>query len=262
MNPKWQSRFEIKPERWCFVPTEQSRTLGAEILSSLSVKWTPPRYYYHLGPGGHVAAVKAHEGNSHFVKLDIENFFGAINRTRVTRALKRRFGWEQGRAWANASTVRDPRTKTRTMLPYGFVQSQMLASLCLADSAVGSCLDELAVAKSVAVSVYVDDIIVSSKEESSVQEAYAMLCVAAERSKFAWNAGKSEGPSHKITAFNIDISSAPPQVSAERMETFRAMIQADLAHTARIGGVVGYVRSINPTQSDTLLESRATESRG
>ena len=71
-------------------------------------------------------------------------------------------GYAIARAWANASTVRPPDDEKRYMLPYGFVQSPILASLALGESRLGKRLCTIAELPQTAVSVYVDDIIVSN----------------------------------------------------------------------------------------------------
>jgi hypothetical protein len=136
MNPEWSKRFELKPGRWVYVPTAETRKLGREIKLAIERRWTPPPYYFHLRRGGHVQALSSHVGNYIFARLDIQNFFGSINRTRVTRCLTSKFGYKQAREWANASTVVDRDTK-RSFVPFGFVQSPIVASLCLSESALG-----------------------------------------------------------------------------------------------------------------------------
>jgi hypothetical protein len=51
--------------------------------------------------------------------------------------------------------------KTSFVLPFGFVQSPLMAGLCLANSKLGATLARLA--KKFTVTVYVDDIVISTK---------------------------------------------------------------------------------------------------
>jgi hypothetical protein len=135
MNTKWSTRFELKPGKWIFVPTPEMIAVGKEIKSAIEKRWSPPSYFYHLRRGGHVAALRAHLGNAAFLRLDIQDFFGSIGRSRVARCLKSRFGYETAREWAHVSTVRDPSGAAGSIIPFGFVQSPIVASLCLAESA-------------------------------------------------------------------------------------------------------------------------------
>lgn len=159
--PRWTTKFEIKSGSWVFVPSSDSITSGNEIKSAIEAYWTPPENYYHLRNGGHVAAMKAHCSNTCFIHLDIKNFFGAINKRRVTRCLKRYFGYHEARRIARESTVKHPTDPKRYILPFGFVQSPIIASICLFKSSLGKHLNKLPFTKDVVVSVYMDDIIIS-----------------------------------------------------------------------------------------------------
>ena len=86
MPAKWLNRFELKPGRWVYVPAADARALGIVIKSEVHRLWSPPRYFYHFQHGGHVAALRSHTANNIFFKIDIQNFFGSINRTRITDA--------------------------------------------------------------------------------------------------------------------------------------------------------------------------------
>src|SRR5258706_9167 len=93
MNPKWSSRFELKPGKWVFVPTPNSVSLGRDIKSAIEGHWSRPPHFYHLRRGGHVAAIRAHLNSAAFLCLDIQDFFGSIRRSRIARCLKSRFGY-------------------------------------------------------------------------------------------------------------------------------------------------------------------------
>src|SRR5437763_9770416 len=108
MPARWSNRFELKPGRWVYVPTPEARAVGLKIKAQMQDKWCPPGYYFHLQRGGHVAAVRSHLESRRFLRADIRNFFGSINRTRVTRCLKPLVGYKVAREWAVNSTVRHP----------------------------------------------------------------------------------------------------------------------------------------------------------
>ena len=90
MHPKWVNRFELKPGRWVFEPSAESKALGQKIKAAVEKAWRPPNFYFHLRSGGHVEAVRSHLENTHFLRVDIQDFFGSVNRTRITRCLKSR----------------------------------------------------------------------------------------------------------------------------------------------------------------------------
>lgn len=248
MNPKWSSRFELKPGRWVFVPTPEAIALGKQIKKRLETAWTPPSYYFHLRKGGHVAALKSHMDHSSFLHVDIQDFFGNINRTRVTRCLKPIVGYKLARDWATTSTVAHPAVNTRTIVPYGFVQSQIIAALCLSDSALGICLDKIGRIDAVAVSVYVDDIIVSTNDPQLSIALFELLKVAAGRARFSLT---EQAPSSQITAFNIELSRNLLLVESVRLQEFSAAL-ASATSDAQRKGILSYVASVNASQSSAL----------
>jgi hypothetical protein len=253
MNPKWQSKFQLKSGKWVFVPTPQSVALGRKIKRSIEQKWTAPNYYYHLRSGGHVEALHSHLNHSVFFHIDIQNFFGSINKTRVTRSLKRHFAYEQAREWAKESTVTDPTSKSNkhSIIPYGFVQSQLIASLCLFESALGKCLDRVSKNTNAAVSVYVDDIIVSSCDNALCALIFEELKNASTRANFCLNSKKQESPSVSITAFNIDLKNQSLRINDTRMTLFAEALSNSTSEHQK-NGIRNYIGSVNAEQLNGL----------
>lgn len=243
---RWEHRFELKPGRWVFVPTPVVRASGESVRSSVSKAWSAPSFYFHLRQGGHVAALRRHIDSHHFFRSDLDDFFGRVNRSRVTRCLKRYFSYSDARRMADESVVFRPGT-SKTMLPYGYVQSPMLASLALDRSRVGRFLRQCDSREDLNVSVYVDDIILSSDDSSLLHDAAAELTQHAEDSGFPLSLGKSEGPSPLVTAFNVELSHSSLSISEERLDRFRESYLAASSAQEQLG-IVGYVESINPAQ--------------
>src|SRR3546814_2308894 len=116
--------------------------------------------------------------------LDLRRFFDQIARTKVHRALKV-IGLPHTDAWEMAcdSTV-DKRPPHRAFsLPFGFVQSPIVASVVLAQSALGGAIRRLS-RDGMTITVYVDDITLSGPNEHRVGEAIAALETAAALSGF------------------------------------------------------------------------------
>jgi len=156
------------------------------------------------------------------------------------------------RDWTKSSTVIAPNGKKRYIVPFGFVQSQILAALCLHESALGICLQKLNKQIDLKISVYVDDIIVSSDNEDACAQALSLLITAADRAKFKLSDEKREGPAKSITAFNIDLSHNSMELHHERFNEFRAkLLAAENQHI--INGIVSYVASVNETQATELM---------
>ncbi|PXX41257.1 MULTISPECIES: reverse transcriptase domain-containing protein [Burkholderia] len=255
MDARWDSKFELKPGKWVFVPNNTAIELGREIKDDLQRRWKAPSYFYHLRDGGHVAALKSHLGQSRFIHVDIRDFFGSINRSRVTRALKGLYSYDEAREIANLSTVRHPEGRERRfILPYGFVQSTLLASVCLRKSALGNFLKRISVEDGVVVSVYVDDIVISLNEPERAEEIFGDLKKSAEKSGFDLNEDKEQRPAERINAFNIELSQNSLQILPERWLRFLdAMRETD--NELRQLAILGYVDSVNPGQAAQLQVS-------
>lgn len=219
------------------------------MKAAVAKHWKAPPYYFHLKRGGHVAALQQHQANGHFLKLDLSDFFGSISRSRLSRALKSFFSHADALRIATASTVRHPENPNKTILPYGFVQSPLLASLVLQKSALGRFLDLLDKNKDTTVSVYVDDILVSSADPELLASISLDLTALTPKSGFVLNADKSEGPASTITAFNIQIESGHQlKIVERRLAELRDQIVNSTSDDER-KGVIGNVRSVNPAQA-------------
>lgn len=205
MSLRWQDKFEVKPGRWVYIPTEETLIEGTKIKKLASSFFTPPKHYFHLRDGGHVEAIKSHTEDLYFIHADIENFFGKINRTRITRSLKRFFPYKEARSIAISSTVRIPdRKDTAYHLPYGYPQSTILASICLWDSALGQYLEKIS--NTLNVSVYVDDIIISGNKKPPLEETCKILRERSSRSLLPFGIESQPKASESISAFNILLS--------------------------------------------------------
>lgn len=252
MEPRWDSKFELRPGKWVFVPNGDTIELGRKIKDDLRQRWKAPAYYYHLRDGGHVAALKAHLAQTCFIHVDIENFFQRINRSRVTRVLKGMYSYAEARDIANLSTVRLPEdAEKRYILPYGFVQSTLLASICLRKSALGNYLKQLAATDGIEVSIYVDDIIISLTDQVLAEDIFADVKGIAEKSGFDLNQKKEQGPADRISAFNIELSQHSLNVLPDRWLAFLdAMRETENPH--RQQAILGYVDLVNPAQASQL----------
>lgn len=254
--PKWVNKYQRKPGRWVFEPTAEYRDIGEKIKTALRKAWKQPSYYFHSRKGGHVLALHRLVKYTYFVRFDIEDFFGRINRSRLTRILTPYFGFTNARQMANDSTVRHPKEKHRHILPYGFVQSPILASLALAKSRLGTVLDALHKTKRMRVSVYVDDVIVSCDDIGKLEVAYKALTAAAEKAGLGFNTSKCQGPSASITAFHIELTHTGLSIVAERFAEFARNLAVGSPEQRR--GISGYVDSVNSAQAKLLGVSAAT----
>ncbi|BAL94982.1 hypothetical protein KAK07_05195 [Ideonella sp. 4Y16] len=252
MPAKWLHKFERKPGRWVFEPSPEARAEGVEVKELVESHWKAPSYYFHLRQGGHVAALMRHQRSTCFVKVDIADFFGSVSRSRISRVLKEFVSHAEARRIATASTVQHPEDPARQILPYGFVQSPLLASLALHKSGLGKYLDQLHRENSVVVTVYVDDIIVSGNDPEELGDVLTTMKTKAQRSRLAFSDDKEQGPAATISAFNIELAAGTPlSVLPPKLAEFREAFQASTSELQR-AGIQGYVRSVNPVQADSL----------
>lgn len=250
MTQKWTHCYQLKPGRWVFAPTDEARATGQRIKRAVEARWKPPRFYFHLREGGHVAAVHSHIPSKFFLRADIDDFFGRVSRSRITRCLKSWFSYADAREMASESVVKRPGLEG-FVLPYGFVQSPVLASLALEKSKLGTLLHKLNSRGDLRVSVYVDDLIISGDDEVILGEVLEKLIEVAAKARFPVSVGKREGPAEEITAFNIRVSHADLRITDEKMVELRLNYQSTTSEYSK-AGILGYVNSVNPAQGDTL----------
>ncbi len=202
-----------------FAPSDAGRKIGRELNRKVERRFSPPTYYFHLQDGGHVAAIHSHRARKYFARVDIENFFYGISRNRVARAL-RSLDLPGTEKYAKWSTVKNPFALPSYSLPYGFVQSPILATLVLAQSPVGVYLEQIA--EQLTVSVYVDDIAISSNNKRVLERAYRKLRSKIIESNFQINEAKSNAPGLQMELFNCDLTRFQTSVTDQRQAAFYA----------------------------------------
>ena len=228
--------------RLIFVPTNSARTFGSQLHKKILQRRSPPANFYHHHDGGHVAAAQVHLVSHFFIRLDLARFFDSITRSKVHRSL-RRIGFKQGYAWeaACACTVSKTNTKKSFSLPFGFVQSPILASIALSTSAPGAALSKVR-STGVMLSVYVDDIILSGNDEGDPIAARRLLETAAAISGLKFNPLKCSGPATTIEVFNLIMSNNMIEVNPTRFSAFESTVK--IADDSTVGGIIGYVGTV------------------
>jgi hypothetical protein len=214
--PNYAYRYEGKGKP-VFVPSGIGRRIGNELKATVEAAYQFEPTYFHLRAGGHVAAMHHHRGSQCFARIDIANFFYSLSRRRVKSALDR-VGTGKADFFSKWSTVANPFNGPAFVLPYGFVQSPILASLVLATSDVGEHLRNLPA--SIRASVYMDDISLSSDFERDLQDAYEGTLDVLAGDGLAVSAAKLRPPAAQIDLFNCDVSYGWTAVREERIEAF------------------------------------------
>lgn len=252
MRNLYGHHFTLKPGTRVYIPTPEGRERGDEIKSAIEDRWSPPGNYFHLLPGGHVAAVRRHQHAPWVASLDLRRFFDHVTRSKVHRALKA-IGFPHLEAWEMAcdSSVDKRPPHRKFSVPFGFVQSPAVASMVLAQSNLGKALSK-SNDHDVAVSVYVDDITISGPDQQAVSNAITALGNAATASGFEFNAEKQQAPGPTAMSFNIEFGSGTMHIVPDRMAEFELAVRQ--ANSYQQAGILGYVNSVNTQQQNELSE--------
>ncbi|WP_234084579.1 MULTISPECIES: reverse transcriptase domain-containing protein [Enterobacter] len=246
----WKHKFLLKKNKWVHIPSDEMLKYGSALHIFLRKNWKFPLYYYHLRNGGHVTAAKLHKNNEFFCLIDIKGFFESTTQSRVTRELKKVVPYQEARKIAKLSTVRLPNAVTHKFaVPYGYPQSPVLATLCLQNSYAGSVIDSLYRSGIVTVSVYMDDIILSSKDLAILNQHFELLCGALRKSRYEINLSKTQSPTTKISVFNLELGHRHLKVESARMILFiQAFAKTRNKHEKK--SIAKYVHTVNPDQAE------------
>ncbi|EBG3967189.1 reverse transcriptase [Salmonella enterica] len=245
----WKHKFLLKEKKWVHIPSEEMIKYGSSLHEYLRRNWRFPLYYYHLRNGGHVAAAKLHKSNDFFCLIDIKCFFESTSQSRVTRELKKVIPYDKARHIAKLSTVRLPNAaRHKFAVPYGYPQSPVLATLCLQNSYAGAVIDSFYRSGIVTVSVYMDDIILSSKDLATLNQHFEILCEALRKSRYEINIVKTQKPATKISVFNLELGHRHLKVESGRMVLFiQAFAKSRNKHEKK--SIAKYVHTVNPDQA-------------
>ena len=220
-----------------FAPSDLGRRIGEDVKQRIENAHLFPDYYFHLRNGGHVAALHSHRESTHFCKIDIENFFYSVARNRVVRAL-REISIPRPAHYGKWSCVQNPYGYPSYALPYGFVQSTILATLVLSTSEVGRALQRMNADTNVA--VYVDDISLSSNDPVQLTARYHELLDAIDHAGLTANTGKCVSPCRDLTVFNCSLRNGETAVTPNRVSEFHATLQSP----ASLAGFEHYCQSV------------------
>ncbi|MBN9331910.1 reverse transcriptase domain-containing protein [Devosia sp.] len=201
-----------------FAPSAKGVEWGERVKRRVAKLSKFDHFVYHFKDGSHVKALHSHRVNTFFCRVDIERFFYSIKRNRVKRVL-RDVGIRHAEEFAKWSTVKNPYEGGGYVLPYGFIQSPILATLVLMSSPAGAFLRQLDPA-AIAVSVYMDDICLSSNDEVALWEAFEGLQAAIGAAGFSMNAAKTRTPAKSIDIFNCNLEQGSTEVQKERIAEF------------------------------------------
>lgn len=202
-----------------FVPNDFCIRLGTKLKREVAERYRFDTFIYHFKDGSHVAALHRHRESTFFCRVDINRFFYSIKRNRLKRVLKA-IAIPKPEYYAKWSTVKSPFEGDGYVLPYGFVQSPILATLALAKSPIGEYLRGLP--GSIISSVYMDDLCLSSQDQAELKVAFDGLIAAVAEAGFSLNDEKTREPAVQIDIFNCLLENGSTTVLPERIDSFFA----------------------------------------
>lgn len=221
-----EQKYQNERGKWVFVPSRNGRAIGRKLIKRVRSKFDIPPFCFHLAKGGHVAALHIHRNQKYFARLDLENFFYSVSRNRIARSLQA-LEFTDAETMAKWSTVKNPYDGPSYVLPYGFVQSPILATLVMNDTELGRHLRDAS--NRLVVSVYVDDIGISGNNRQQLEAEYQKLRDYVLNSDFRINEQKSSGPQEVIELFNCELSNLKTIVTPRRIEEFRFTARSELS---------------------------------
>ena len=250
MDTNYEYRFELKPGKFVYLQTKEARQRALHIIKAVLRKYRPHPIFYHVGKsGGHISAMHLHENRKIFSRYDLDNFFGHVTRTKLTRSLCS-IGFRRDTAFelAREAVVVEG---NRKILPFGFRQSPLLATLVLEKSALGRFLIEQAANPFLKVSVYMDDILISADDAGLLEALSPALLRVAEISGFPIAPEKTEVAAENVKAFNCRLSERDIVILDERMAKF--VQEHGLAGEKGQEAISRYISAVSPGELERFM---------
>ena len=241
----YSSKIPLGADKFAYEQVPSFKLLGEALSSRIYDAWQPPSIFYHHRNGGHIAVLDKHLQSDTFSRFDISQFFNRVTKNKIIKALKT-CGFSLIKA-SEATAHSVVKTEAGFHLPYGFTQSPALASLCLNRSQAGKFLGKLD--KDILVSVYVDDIILSHKNDPiKLRKVSENLIETFTSVGFPIAETKSVIAQPTITAFNIELHNNSMALTPERLIGFHNQVIAGWQSDDVLVGIYNYVLSVNAAQ--------------
>jgi len=244
----WEEGFEAN---------KAGRTRWLELKRRILARWQPCTEFKTFSETGHIAALRPHLPHKWFAVIDLLDFYEHVTRTKVHRSLESiGFGRDEAFRLAGDSTIRQG---PKVSLARGFRQSSLFAGLVLDRSLFGSYLRRRAGQSTI--TIFSDDIIISSDDRDELHEEFLRLLGLLERSNFPVHPRKTQFPQSEVQVFNIKMSHGRLRFTDERMwkflstaeEIFSGQQEGKVSLFEELFG--GYVTSVNVEQARLLRAS-------
>ena len=245
----YRSKIKLHNGRYAYTQVKEFKDRGLNIKAEILNRWEPPKYFFHYKNGGHISAIKAHLNNEVFTIIDISSFYPSITKNKIIKSLKKiEIPRLDTFEYAAESVVSE---KGKLVLPYGFVQSPIISSLVLHKSAVGRVLGNCT--PTLKLSVYVDDIIISSLEDDigDLENYGEQLVEGMQQTHFKINEDKSAFEMPTVEAFNINVTHKYMEITQEKMSEFYRRVKVNPT-SLEATGIINYVKQVNLSQGDFL----------
>ena len=224
LHQKTIARYFIREKHRYYVPISSRTVHPSHPITTpldrfhkvLEKRWDYPAYMFNAVSGGHISALREHTANLYFAVIDLKSYYETITDTKLHRSL-RSVGVPHSEAFklTGESTVR---VGKKMQLPRGFHQSSLLASLVFDRSLLGSLIRSKNLNS--LITVYNDDIVMSSTCLEKLSKDFSLIIDAAKRSNFKINTKKTQSPRELVEVFNLLLSQHNISFSEKRIEKF------------------------------------------
>ena len=249
MPLNYEYSFEVRPGKPVFIQRKDSLEQGKRLTAVVEEEYQPCDLFFHFRKrGGHVAAMKRHLGNAYFSRFDLEDFFGHVTRTKIVRAL-RNLGWSHKEAFSDAvdSVVV---LNGQRVLPFGFHQSPLIATLVLEQSFLGQLLQRQA-DDGFTVSIYMDDILISGNDQTLLADRSAELVEVAASAGFPVSAQKQAVALEEASIFNCVLNQDSVRFLDHRMRKF--LIDHEVTSDLGKQAIEAYIRAVSHEEHEAFL---------
>jgi hypothetical protein len=126
--------------------------------------------------------------------------------------------------------------------------------MCLDQSNLGLYLRELDKKRKITVSVYVDDIIISTSNKSDLEAISNKFEEVAIQSNWTLSKTKQQKFVSCVSAFNISLSHQSLKIENQRIADFKSTFLSTKNEKVK-KGILNYINSVNPSQQSEVNDA-------
>lgn len=212
-------------------PSPQMRRVQYRIVTELLDKaFKIPDYIYAFERDRSIPVMaKVHEGALKVVSLDIENFFPSIKQNRIFSILvERGFGEKPARTLSELMTF-------GPFVPQGAITSPKISNIVAAET-FGPVVKEFCDERGLALTIYADDITISSKQDFDSNEVIAFVSGALARFRFKVNTAKTKVMKKGTRNSRLYVCGAVVNDKVNLIRSERLKLRA-IVHNCEVNGI-------------------------